>query len=177
MRQLLATLLAGAVLVLAPAPAVGCSCASQDLADQVAAADSIGVGTVAWTATNTGTTTFAVDVTEVHKGRLGTREKVRTASNEASCGLEVRDGDRYLLFVSGGHGGALRTGLCNGSREYDARVAGQVRTLAGGGELVRVDQSGITERKDWFPPWVQWTLVGVAGLVLAGTAAVAMRRA
>lgn len=169
-------LVAGALLVLAPGPAAACSCKGADVASQVESADSIGSGTVAWVATNAETTTFAVDFTEVHKGRLGSREKVRTPSDGETCGLVVEQGRRYLLFVQGAHGGTLRTDLCSGSAAYSEPVADQVRTLAGGGELVRIDQSHITERRDWFPPWVQWTLVGTAALVLVGAATVAMNR-
>lgn len=176
MRLLLAILLAGTLLVLAPGPAVACSCTSADLAIRVESADSIGSGTVAWVAINAETMTFAVDVTEVHKGRLGSREKVRTPSDVDTCGLRVEEGRRYLLFVQGSHGGTLRTDLCAGSTPFSRRAAQRVRALAGGGELVMIDQSDITERRDWFPPWVQWALVGTAALVLAGAATVAMRR-
>ncbi len=95
---------------------------------------------------------------------------------QGSCGFAAKPGHRYLLFVQGAHGGTLRTDLCSGSAAYSDPAAERVRTLAGGGELVRIDQSGITERKDWFPPWVQWTLAGTAALALLGAATVAMRR-
>lgn len=175
---MLAVVLAAAALVLVPGPAVACSCAGLALPEQAGRADNIGVGTVAWVTTNAETTLLTVDFTDVLKGRLGEQEKVRTATSQASCGLDAEAGRRYLFFVRGEHGGRLATDLCSGTAPYARDRADQVRALVDGpGELVPAKDADIVQRKEWFPPWVRWGLAGVALLVLAGMVAFAPKGA
>lgn len=54
--------------------------------------------------------TFHVD--RVVKGELPARLVVRTAASGASCGLELRDGDRVGLLLTSA-GGAYTSGLCS----------------------------------------------------------------
>jgi hypothetical protein len=127
-----ATVLAGlaiaaAAQTFAAPPAAACSCAAGiPDAERRANADAVFTGrietergddrTVVWT--------FAVDA--VYKGDVAERQVVSSSASGSSCGAELLNHTRYLVFARG-TGGALTTGLCDGDR---ALADGAVPALA-----------------------------------------------
>jgi hypothetical protein len=81
---------------------------------------------------------FTVDVDEAVKGAPSASQVVRTAQHSAACGVDVRRGDRLLVFASTGQGIAdpgpngMQTTLCSGTRPLDGPVPDEVRAAARG---------------------------------------------
>jgi hypothetical protein len=133
MRRLLLVLtVAAGMLVLTPQPSWACSCAMADPATHAQRADTIIAGTLDWTSTNGLERAYQVEVDQVFKGTAVAKEKLTTKAAEASCGLgALATGRRYLFFVRGTHGGAMRVDLCGGSQEYSDALAAQVQQATG----------------------------------------------
>lgn len=165
MRLVLAALLAAGLVVLAPVGAVACSCAEVPLEEQVAHSDSIGVGEVAWITGGEGTTTIAVDFTDVYKGSLGSSEKVSTQGEGDSCAVEVAQGRTYVFFLSGQHRGRLRTSLCSGTGEYDGAQLARLQHATGPPhQPIKVDATPVSRGREWFPAWLVWVIVGMGAV-------------
>ena len=131
-RIVLATAVVFGVLVLTPSPSWACSCALGTTAQQAKRAVTVAAGTVAWTATDGQTRTYKVEFDSVYKGAAAESEKLRTAANEAACGVsDLATGRRYLFFVDGQHPGAMRIGLCGGTTPYDEALAQKIQSVAG----------------------------------------------
>jgi hypothetical protein len=169
-RLLAAACVALGALVLAPAPAFACSCASRTLAQHVQQAESIGVGAVAWVTEGAKQTTVAVDFTKVYKGELGSREKVLTPAGGGSCGLDfLESGTSCAFFVDGLHRGRITASLCGGTTASSVQLEERLERITGPPhEPVRVDASLLDEpgRGHWW-----WIWIGGGALVLAGGAA------
>lgn len=114
--------------------------------------------------------TFEVD--RVFKGDAATRQVVVSAISGASCGLEVAEGETYVVFAHRESrayepsldGAELYAGLCDGTRLADADVVRQL----GVGEAPRDGTSGIVAVGRSASWW--WILAGLASLAFAGKA-------
>jgi hypothetical protein len=103
------------MLVLATAQvARACSCAPGDPRDALHRSDGAFVGAlVERTEVDDQTSIFTFEVETAVKGTLGAEVDVRSASNGASCGLEVGFGQRIGLFLDTADDGAWTSGLCS----------------------------------------------------------------
>ena len=148
------------LLVVAGAQAAhACSCLIGDPRDALHRSDGAFVGTlVERTEVDEQTSIFTFEVETAVKGTFGAEVDVRSASNGASCGLEVDFGQRIGLFLDAADDGAWTSGLCS---QIDPDVllqaaqplpapdgAGPVRFVVGGnlGEnrLMALDRKGRT---------------------------------
>jgi len=101
-----------------------CSCAGGTDAEHFASADVVFIGAATEKddphgddeVVSTGRrVTWTFDVRSVQKGSVEDPARVRSASDEASCGFEFRIGKRYQVYA-GRSGDNLSTGLCSGTR-------------------------------------------------------------
>jgi hypothetical protein len=60
--------------------------------------------------------TFVFAVETVYKGQVAKSQGVESARSGASCGLELPQGRRVLVFAEATDDGGLTAGLCGGSR-------------------------------------------------------------
>lgn len=114
------------VVVLPAAPAHACSCAMLSSAQKVENADVVVRGTITGLDDPGGLdsghlVTWEVAVAEVYQGAAAGTAFVRSASDGASCGIEVQEGREYLLFARQ-VGGDLRAGLCGGTTPASAAL-------------------------------------------------------
>ncbi len=58
---------------------------------------------------------YNVSVEKVWKGRADAYMSVVTAIDSATCGIELRKNERYIIFASKGDDGMYDTGLCSGT--------------------------------------------------------------
>jgi hypothetical protein len=148
------------LLVLATAQAAhACSCAPGDPRDALHRSDGAFVGAfVGRTEVDDQTAIYSFEVETTVKGTIGPTVDVRSASNGASCGLEVGIGQRIGLLLDIADDGAWTSGLCS---QIDPEVlltaaqplpppdgVGPVRFVVGGnlGEnrLMALDRKGRT---------------------------------
>ena len=156
-RLLVAVLLALATLWVLPAPASACDCSVATDVEYLAGAEVVFTGTVIDDQQGEPRTlTFRVD--RVYKGQATTTQVVSTAQNEASCGLELRGADPFVIYADQGQTG-LTANLCGGSR------AGEAPASLGLGQPPQPDPT----RNDPGPGAGYW--IPVIGLALAATAA------
>ena len=128
-RVLLATLLLVGGLVFAlPGTAFACSCVPNPPVEvAIEQSDAVFTGTVTSSEPPRGgdvmsgvepvTYTFAVD--RVVAGDVGSTVDVTTAAMEASCGIEFREGTRYVVFAMNSEGN-LETNLCTRTEQINA---------------------------------------------------------
>ncbi|MQY08951.1 hypothetical protein [Actinomadura macrotermitis] len=123
------TLLASALVVLlvvaaAPGRACACSCAAVPEQKAYAMADAVFTGRVVqrhvyspvWGESSSSDPTVLVfEVSAVNKGEVSRLQDVRTAAQDATCGLSARQGDEYLIFADR-KDGVLEAYACGGSR-------------------------------------------------------------
>lgn len=137
-RALLVVPLFLALVVVVPAaPAHACSCAMLSSAQKVENADVVVRGTITGLDDPGGLdsghlVTWEVAVAEVYRGAAAATTFVRSASDGASCGIEVQEGREYLLFARR-VGGDLRAGLCGGTTPASAALVAEVEHLTGPG--------------------------------------------
>jgi hypothetical protein len=138
---LLAALLSAAGLLVA-SPAQACSCAEATTAEHVAAADVVFTGTLLsrevdhpdWpvmSSDDPALYVFAVDA--VYKGDVHAEQGVVSASESASCGLDLAGDGPFVVFASSDTGlpdGQYRAGLCNGTGLADDAVLTELDGLA-----------------------------------------------
>ncbi|MDQ1713290.1 MAG: hypothetical protein QOE45_2740 [Frankiaceae bacterium] len=107
---------AAALQAYAAPPAAACSCATRGETDLLASADAVFVGRIASerAAGREVVWTFAVDA--VVKGRVAARQTVRSSAFGSSCGAELLNHTRYLVFADVRDDGTVETGLCSGNR-------------------------------------------------------------
>lgn len=136
---LLATVAAASSLVVSAAPAAACSCAQATVADHVARAAVVLVGTAedrqdpplrpVMGSGDPAVHTFAVDA--VYVGEAPAVAHVRSAASGASCGLEgIELGERYVVFAGQG-GDGLWASLCGGTAPAGAGLLAEVEAAAG----------------------------------------------
>lgn len=176
-----ALFLAAAVTVVPVSPALACSCAappsdaaSLQSSDAVFSGELVdrhepglleGLGQQA----SSVPATFVFAVETVYKGRVARSQGVESARSGASCGLELPQGRRVLVFAEATNDGALTAGLCGGSRLLESAEVpfadGRdprpgTAALPGGGGL----------------PLAAVSLAGLAVVVLGGSAFLRRRR-
>ncbi|HEX5523574.1 MAG TPA: hypothetical protein VFX53_09005, partial [Pedococcus sp.] len=128
--------------VVAPAaPAHACSCAMLSSAQKLGNADVVVRGTITGLDDPGGRgsghlVTYEVAVAEVYRGAAAPTTLVRSASDGASCGIEVQEGREYLLFARR-VAGDLRAGLCDGTAPASTELVAEVEHLTGPGSPPR----------------------------------------
>jgi hypothetical protein len=158
-RSAIVSLLTLSLVLTLAQSAHACSCAPYDPRDALHRSDGAFVGSlVERTEVDDQTSVFTFEVETAVKGTLGIEVDVRSASNGASCGLEVGFGQRIGLFLETADDGAWTSGLCS---QVDPDVllkaaeplpppdgVGPVRYVVGGnlGEnrLMALDRAGRT---------------------------------
>jgi hypothetical protein len=104
-------LLAGSVVVAAPARA--CSCVPMDLERRIPRAEGAFVGTYVDRHTvGDGHAAWTFDVERVVKGSFGPTAIVRTNLDGAACGIELLDGPRTGLLLDRAEDGVWESSLC-----------------------------------------------------------------
>jgi hypothetical protein len=113
-RSAVVSVLAFLLVVAGAQAAHACSCLFGDPRDALHRSDGAFVGTlVERTEVDQQTSIFTFEVETALKGSLGAEVDVRSASNGASCGLEVEFGRRIGLFLDVADDGAWVSGLCS----------------------------------------------------------------
>lgn len=106
--------------------AVACTCAVRDVADQVATASTVFVGTVA----STDETSATFDVERVYKGDNPKATPISNGGGPGStCAIPFEEGRRYVVFAAL-QNSTLSTGLCSGTTD-DLSVAERLSLSAG----------------------------------------------
>ena len=125
-RAIVAGLVAAATLTAAAGSACACSCVgvTDDEALRNSAAVFVGTlreirrPTVMLSSMDPSRFVFAVET--VYKGEVFSTQSIVSASDGASCGLELRAGDRAVVFATSGEyspdAGEFGAGLCGGTR-------------------------------------------------------------
>lgn len=186
----LATLLAGLLLLAAPAPALACSCVGWTVQESADQADVVISGTVVKSdregrqpgRPNRDRLTLTVGVDRVYKGTI-TRDRVEVTapSDPTTCGLGVVPQDeRYFVFARA-VGSDLSTNRCTGTREASSSFGKQVRSALGEGtapqgspstptsappERMVVDDSAPPDYVRVAAPGAALAIVGLLGLVV-----------
>ncbi|WP_392425830.1 hypothetical protein [Barrientosiimonas humi] len=131
-----ALLLAG--LLVAPAQkAYACSCAVSDVAQFLERADVVFTGTVGERRRDGDEpaggprSRFTVQVDEVYKGAVRERTFVRSGTQQASCGADLRPGVTVVIYGRRDAQGLVTTSLCDGSRPPERGELERLRSLAG----------------------------------------------
>jgi hypothetical protein len=125
---LVTLLLAGGLVFALPGRALACSCVPHPPVEKaIEQSDAVFTGTVTasdpptggeiWSGAEPITYTFAVD--RVVAGEVGSTVEVTTAAMEVSCGIEFREGTRYVVFATDS-GGFLETNLCTRTEQINA---------------------------------------------------------
>ena len=181
LRTLLAGLLAALGLVAVTATAAhACSCAMASPRAYVAGADVVFTGTLVQVdprprrpvMSSGDPATYHFDVHEVLKGEVPANARVTSAVDGASCGLEGMAVDReYVVYANGDD--ELTANLCGGTSAAGPAAVQRVERLTG---PAREPAAAASYPADDGGPGVGWVLVGAAGLVAAGAAALALRR-
>lgn len=152
-RLLLGGLLASTVLVLVAGAAAACSCAVQGAAADVQRSDVVLVGTVVgvqpppWRPVMSGgdPATYEIEVSSVLKGRAAVTTYVRSAVDGGSCGIEIDEGGRYVIFthvqVREGED-ELWASLCGGTTEAAPEVLDRVERVTGPPDAPQPEASG-----------------------------------
>lgn len=181
-RRLLALALvaAGAFVAATAAPAAAaCQHPKATLEQQTMRADVVFTGAVTDRAVAGRTVTYTVGVDLVYKGDIGEEAEVKTSRKTGACGLpDLKDGQSYAWFVAE-DGDRLTTTADSGTaRATDAHVR-RVESLLGAGTSPTPPepaQATFTTMADertpvsrLVAPGVALVIVGVLGLLLAGT--------
>ena len=122
---------------------------------------------------------FVFDVEAVYKGRVHRVQSIVSSSDGASCGLEIAEGERALVFASDDGQSSLVDG------EYSADLCGGTRTLgssaapsAVGPPIEMLSGSSSIGEDDSIPSVVvrNWLLVVGVAIVVGGVAIIRRRR-
>lgn len=132
---LLVGVIAAALGVVAPGvtgTAHACSCAQLELDDALAMSDAAFVGTLVeirrpeLMLSSGDESRFVFDVETVYKGEVRERQSIVTASDGASCGLELTAGTRAIVF-----GTIDEYGITPDDGEYGANLCNGTTAFAG----------------------------------------------
>ena len=114
-----------------------------------------------------------LEMEESWKGVSEERTVVRGYGPEVSCGIEFREGERYLVYARDNEGQdvSLETGLCDATKplayaQADLAALGPPSVALSGGELISTGG----------PPLVAVTAVALLALALAAAGALARAR-
>src|SRR4029079_893335 len=112
-RSAVVSVLAFLLVVAGAQAAHACSCLIGDPRDALHRSDGAFVGTlVERTEVDQQTAIFTFEVETAVKGTIGAEIDVRSASNGASCGLEVEFGQQVGLLLDAADDGAWMSSLC-----------------------------------------------------------------
>ena len=130
--------------------------------------------------------TFAAK--QVYKGDVVPKQEVVSEVFGASCGLEIPKQGEFLVFATKATSafsprpaaGQLYAGLCGGTRSTgEGLLAPEVATphplVSGPGPRGSTEEATARQRST-SRPTVLWVVVGIAALVMVGTAVFAARR-
>lgn len=167
--------------VLAPKPALACSCAAAPNPADLSFSDTVFSGTAVevapWDrAGSSGTllpVTFAVD--HIWLGDAEPLTTVRTAANGASCGYTFEEGMRYLVYGKATDG-YVEVNLCSATRPYDHAAVEVLEAVAGSGRAVEgpaAETAGVYPGVSSEPPPSEGDS-NQRGFVLVGLAIVAV---
>jgi hypothetical protein len=120
-RLIVALVMAISGIAMAAPPCWACSCAPSTRKERANHADVVFFGRVRSITDDGGAAELRVRfrVRKVYKGRNVDRfEVVRTASQEAACGFNFREGRRYTVFAFR-EDGRLSTNSCSGTKRGD----------------------------------------------------------
>lgn len=180
---LLVCLVATGLAVFHPGPtprAHACSCAGVGLDEALATADAAFVGTLIEIRrpevmlSSMDESRFVFDVETVYVGEVYEQQSVVTASDGASCGLELEVGARAIVFGNRDeHGitpdvGEYGANLCNGTQGFDGVPASFGRgapPLAGSSPVGADDGVVSTTVRHWW-----WAVSALIAIVLVGFA-------
>lgn len=117
---------------------------------------------------------FVFDVEAVYKGRVHQVQSIVSASDGASCGLEVAEGERALVFAhAGGESsmvdGEYAAGLCGGTRVLGTSPAptmlgAPIEVIAGNSTIGEDDSLPSVLVRNW--SWVVGLAVVLVGVVI-----------
>lgn len=175
-----AALLSAPMLLFGPAPsACACSCVPRTMAEQTDAANVIFRATVLGrseprTGSSAEPIEYRLDVAEVYRGITDRSTVVRSAADEASCGLTLTTGTEYLLFTTA-DGDGLRASLCGGTVASTPDLVTQVVALNGPGRAPMDDPVTVTTTEPVVPDRSPLVAGGIA-LFSAALAALAWWR-
>jgi hypothetical protein len=180
LRAALATLLlAGGLVLFAPAgPAEACSCAQLTPEEHVDLASTVFTGTLVERHGSGRQVIYGFEVDEVLKGSATRTIRVRTAGEEASCGLpNLTEGKDYLVLAmpGGDDDDRLFVSLCGGTRGIGGAgdtdrvesVTGPGRTPDAGGPWIDGDDTEGPAVPYWGMAALAGGAVGLLGVVLA----------
>ena len=195
-RRGIVTLLLAAVLSAAglinPSPAAACSCAGGTTEQYFADANAVFTGTLLsrtvdhpdWpviSSLDPALLGFAADL--VYKGDVHARQGVVTASEGASCGLELAGDGPFVVFATRDPDlpeGQYRAGLCGGTTTSDDAVVAELENLSGlaaspgtPGPAPRDGQAGLQSSGLGPAPTV---LIGIGVLAVLAAGWVLLRR-
>ena len=140
---LIALLAAGGLVFVVPGRVLACSCVpSPPFEKSVKEADAVFAGAVASSEQVSGVETevvaptygefvYTFNVDEVVSGEVGATVEVHAYSSSAACGIQFREGDRYVVFAYERRGD-LETNLCSRTERINETVTFGGSAPAGG---------------------------------------------
>lgn len=166
---LIGAVVAGLVSLVVQGTSHACSCMPYSPAEQIEISDAVFVGTpisqVDTAGGEGGGLRWSFDVETVHKGEVGATTSLETAGDSAACGIEFREGERYLVFATGQD--RIGANLCSGTGPVD-RADAETLALLGEGSPPTPDRATADTDEG-----VSWPLVGgITAVVLIGGAVV-----
>lgn len=169
------------LVVLSPgsvSPARACSCASPSLEEAFAQSDAVFVGTLVEIRrpevmlSSMDESRFVFDVETVYAGQVYDEQSIVTASDGASCGLELQVGVRAVVFGTTDEyeispdPGEYGANLCNGTGPYSvvpASFGSGAPPLAGSSGIGADDGVASTAVRHWW-----WAASAIIAIVLVG---------
>ena len=176
-RALVAGLVAAATLTAAAGSACACSCVGVTDDEALRNSAAVFVGTLLEVRpptvmlSSTDPSRFVFDVEAVYKGEVFSTQSIVSASDGASCGLELGVGDRAVVFATSGEyspdAGEFGASLCGGTRRFGAigfpQGFGEGMPPAAGSSPIGEDDSlPSVVARNWY-----WILGGAVLLVVA----------
>ena len=133
-----------ALVVVGPTAAFACSCVSYTSVETpLRWADAVALGRVAEVRTDGRTATYVVDGEQVFEGEVPVTFEVRSPVSGAACGLEgVREGRRYVFFLTGSDAGPYKANLCGGTDRATPGYVEEVAAVTGPGTAVVASEPG-----------------------------------
>lgn len=186
LRRLLVIVIVGlTTVVVADAPAHACSCKALTVSQRVDGADAVFSGTVTMASgpTTSGKTqmmSYDVKIDRVYKGAISSpRTTVKSAADEAACGLTGMTADnRYLFFVRAADAN-LKANSCGGTKPATSSLTQKIVALLGPGTTPippKPEDATFTRVADAEPlpltrlaaPGAALLIVGLLGLLVFG---------
>ena len=184
-RAIVAALVAVATLAAASGTACACSCAELTVEEALRNSAAVFVGTLrevrgpTVSLSSSDPSRFVFDVEAVYKGGVHEVQSIVSASDGASCGLEVNVGERALVFAHGSGQSSLldgeyAAGLCDGTRV----ISGSALPPLLGAPIAMLPGSSVVGEDDSIPSVVvrNWYWVVGFAVLLGGVTIIRRRR-